>query len=192
MRQVLCSLTLAAHPRILFVDEGFGSLDKENFEIVCKTVLPNLASHFEKVVIISHNPSIHKHTTTNCAIKHVNGRSQLQFGQIAYNGVNLRVQDDHQQYTKNMRERKDEANIINATDREHKRQSRRIVKIEEERDLLQHAVDTQSDYGESIIEATDDKMVRCMACNKEYKNRNGFAASHIKTKAHMKCMQTFE
>lgn len=192
MRQVLCSLTLAAHPRILFVDEGFGSLDKENFEIVCKTVLPNLASHFEKVVIISHNPSIHKHTTTNCTIKHVNGRSQLQFGQIAYNGVNLRVQDDHQQYTKNMRERKDEANVINATDREHKRQSRRIVKIEEERDLLQHAIDKQSDYGESIIEATDDKMVRCMACNKEYKNRNGFAASHIKTKAHMKCMQTFE
>ena len=191
MRQVLCSLTLAAHPRILFVDEGFGSLDKDNFEIVCKTVLPNLASHFEKVVIISHNPSIHKHTTTNCEIKQANGRSQLQFGQIAHNGINLRVQDDHQQYMKNTREKKDEANAINATDKENKRQTRRVVKIEEERYLLQHAMDKQADYGESIVEAIDDKMVRCMACNKEYKNRNGFAASHIKTKAHMKCMQTY-
>jgi hypothetical protein len=191
MRQVLCSLTLAAHPRILFVDEGFGSLDKDNFEIVCRTVLPNLASHFEKVVIISHIPGIHQHTTTNCEIKKVGDRSQLQFGQIAYNGLVTRVQTDHAEYMRNMREKKDEAKTINATENNRKKQEKAYDDAKKNNALLQHAIDKQAEYGESIIDVIDDKSARCRACDKVYKNRNGFARAHVLTKAHMIRMRTF-
>jgi DNA repair exonuclease SbcCD nuclease subunit len=192
MRQVLCSLTLAAHPRILFVDEGFGSLDKNNFEIVCRTVLPNLASHFEKVVIISHIPGIHQHTTTNCEIKKVGDRSQLQFGQIAYNGLVTRVQTDHAEYMKRMREKKDEAKAINITENNRKKQEKLISNAEKNNALLQYAIDKQVEYGESIIDVIDDKSARCRACNKVYKNRKGFAQSHVLTKTHMVSMRTFK
>ena len=192
MRQILCSLTLVAHPRILFVDEGFGSLDKENFDIVCKKVLPGLASQFEKVIIISHIGGIHEHTSANCMIKRHNGRSQLQFGPMIPNGDTLRVVDDHMITVKASTEERKLRKIESDNKKDIERAEKKAAKIREEKAAVDEAQRKQDEYGEAIIEDVDNNNVRCLACNKTYKKRYGFAAKHIKSKAHMKSMLLFE
>lgn len=50
----------------------------------------------------------------------------------------------------------------------------------------------QDEYGDGIIDFIDEKKVRCRACDKEFRNRNGFVKAHIKSQAHLKCMATYE
>jgi exonuclease SbcC len=192
MRQVLCSLTLAAHPRILFVDEGFGSLDKENFDIVCKKVLPGLANQFEKVIIISHINGIHEHTSANCVIKRNAGKSQLQFGPMIANGNVLRVIDDHMTSVNASNEERKIRKIDAHNKKSVERAEKKAAKTRNDKDAEEKAQQKQDEYGEAIIEDIDDKTVQCIACKKTYKKRYGFAAKHIKSKSHMKSMITFE
>lgn len=192
LRQVLCSLTQSSHPRILFVDEGFGALDKDNFVNVCKVVLPVLAKHFEKVIIISHIQGIHDYTITDCVITKINERSHIQFGLLSFNGLKLRVKDDHEQHVSNIKEQKEAAKLINNAEKIRKQKGSQVDKEAEEKRLQARAEERQAEYGESIIESVDENTVRCMACKKTYRKRNGFARSHITGTAHMKCMRTFE
>jgi hypothetical protein len=192
LRQVLCSLTKSSHPRILFVDEGFGALDKHNFINVCKIVLPALAKHFEKVIIISHIKGIHDYTIDNCIITKINERSHIQYGKLSFNGLSLRVIEDHKTYTRNIKEQKDVAKIINNAEKTRKQKCDQVYKDTEEKRLNIRAIEKQEEYGESIVESVDENTMRCMACDKTYRRRNGFAKSHITGTAHMKCMRTFE
>jgi exonuclease SbcC len=177
MRQVLCSLTMAAHPRILFVDEGFGSLDKENFDIVCKTVVPALANHFEKVIIISHIQGIHDHTTSNFVINKVNGRSHLQFGELAFDGLIINARAD---YDEQRKQAKEQRALVGKRKKAAEEQQLEEARLKQER------------YGSGIVEIIDDKLAHCIACKKEFRNRKGFADSHVRTKAHLKNMVNYE
>jgi hypothetical protein len=192
LRQVLCSLTLSSHPRILFVDEGFGALDKDNFANVCNVVLPALAKHFEKVIIISHIQGIHDYTVDDCVITTINGRSHIQYGKIAFDGTVLRVIKDHEQHVRDIKEQKEAAKIINDAEKIRKNKDTRVSKDTEEKILNEYAISKQEEYGDSIIESIDENTVRCMACDKIYKKRNGFARSHILSTGHMKCMRVFK
>lgn len=177
MRQILCALTTSANPRILFVDEGFGSLDKNNFDIVCKRVVPALATHFEKVIIISHINGIHNYTTSNFTINNINGKSHLQYGQVAFNGINIRAYSDYDEQRKQSDERR--------TILEQEKKENTVA-------LMANAQRKQDEYGDGIIDFIDEKKVRCRACDKEFRNRNGFVKAHIKSQAHLKCMATYE
>lgn len=87
LRQVICSIIGNGIPKILFLDEGFGSADEENLDILCRNVFPILTHEFEKVIVISHVPKVHEFTMLNCDII-VNprtGTSKLQFGTFPKN-----------------------------------------------------------------------------------------------------------
>ena len=192
MRQVLCSLTYAAHPRLLFIDEGFGSLDKDNFDITCKKVLPGLASHFEKVIIISHITRIHDYTSTNCTIKKNGNNSQINFGQMIPGGSTLRVIDDHMESVRasleERKQRKADSDIKKGHERAEKKAEKERLAVEAEADAQRK----QNEFGESIVEDIGEGNMKCLACLKVYKKRNGFAEKHVKSKGHMKAMITFE
>lgn len=168
LRQVLCSLTLSAHPRILFIDEGFGSLDAKNFDIVCKEMLPRLASRFDKVIIISHVSGIHKHILTNCVIQKVDGRSHIQFGRA---DASLLTSNAVSEHLEKQAAAKDE--------------NRAKKKLAEAKDIEKMANDAKN-AGLTVFERLNDKELRCKVCDKIYKVRNGVAEKHILSAGHIK------
>jgi hypothetical protein len=154
--------------------------------------LPALAKHFEKVIIISHIQGIHDYTVDDCVITTINGRSHIQYGKMAFNGTALRVIKDHEQHVRDIKEQKEAAKIINDAEKIRKNKDTRVSKDTEEKLLNEYAISKQEEYGDSIIESIDENTVRCMACNKIYKKRNGFTRSHILSTGHMKCMRVFK
>ncbi len=179
MRQVLCSLTATGCPRILFVDEGFGSADESNFGVICRSVLPLLARSFEKVVVVSHIAGIHEYTTGNCVIKLIGDKSKLEFGPRDAEKMKLRVLDDHAESQKATHEEKEARKIVDkakrAADREQKKQ--------EDKKAIGDRVDS---IGETIFTRVDPKTVKCEACDKVYKETLNFTAKHITSAIHLK------
>ena len=168
LRQVLCTLTLSAHPRILFIDEGFGSLDAKNFEIVCRKMLPRLASRFEKVIIISHVPMIHNHIPTNCVIRKIDGRSHIQFGVSNVELITTKLIDDFMNEKASNRTKSD---------------IKKKAKVADELALLTIKA---KEAGLSILERISDKELRCKACDRIIKVRAGSAEKHIASAGHIK------
>ncbi len=83
LRHVLCSLVSAGLPSMLFIDEGFGSADENNFQIICSQVLPVLSKHFNRIIVVSHLVNIHDYTQTSIEIvKDENNNSNLIFGSV--------------------------------------------------------------------------------------------------------------
>lgn len=168
LRQVLCTLTLSAHPRILFIDEGFGSLDAKNFEIVCREMLPRLASRFEKVIIISHVPTIHNHIPTNCVIRKIDERSHIQFGVSNAELITTKLIDDFIGEKSLNRTKSDIKKKVKAAD-----------------ELTSLAIKA-NEAGMSIFERISDKELRCKVCDRIIKVRSGSAEKHIASAGHIK------
>jgi DNA repair exonuclease SbcCD nuclease subunit len=168
LRQVLCTLTLSAHPRILFIDEGFGSLDTKNFDIVCREMLPRLAARFDKVIIISHVPGIHTHIAANCVIQKIDGRSHVQFGRANASLLTTNAVADHLEKQATMKE-----------------ENRAKKKVAESKETEKMASDAKS-AGLSVFERLNDKELRCKVCDKILKVRNGAAEKHIVSAGHIK------
>jgi DNA repair exonuclease SbcCD ATPase subunit len=181
MRQVLCSLTASGCPRILFVDEGFGSADETNFGVICRNVLPLLARNFEKVIVVSHIAGIHEYTTGNCIIQVNQDKSKLMFGPKDAEKMHLRVITDWTESAKAAHEekeaRKAENKVKKAAAREQKKQDEK------------RAIDDRlSEIGDTIFTRVDPKTVKCEACNKVYKETLNFTTKHIASAIHMKML----
>ncbi len=83
LRHVLCSLLSSGLPKLLFIDEGFGSASEMNFKIICSQMLPILSKYFDKILIVSHFDDIHNYTDCSVnVIKNIKGYSTLHFGSI--------------------------------------------------------------------------------------------------------------
>lgn len=184
MRQVLCTLTASGCPRILFVDEGFGSADEVNFGVICRKVLPLLARSFEKVIVVSHIAGIHEYTTKNCVITLKDDKSKLEFGARDPVRLKLRVLDDHTESQKAVVEEKEARKVENkikkAAEREQKKQDDKLS--------LGSRLDT---IGDSIFTRVDPKTLRCDACEKIYKETMGFAAKHMASATHIKALKVW-
>ena len=77
----VCSIPL---PNILIVDEGFGCSDTENLTVLRDT-LPNLAKHYDFVLIISHVETL-KSTAKHSIVVNVDKKiSSVQYGIVDYN-----------------------------------------------------------------------------------------------------------
>jgi ABC-type glutathione transport system ATPase component len=185
MRQAMCTLMMSSHPRILFIDEGFGSADEDNFRIICAKVLPALAKSFEKVIIISHIMGIHDHTGANCPIGIINGHSRIQFGSVYPGGRDMTIFADHEKHTTALAE-------VRAKEKAESKAAKDAKKKETDAQQAKLADEKTASFGESIVERVDDKNVRCKACNRIYKLTDGFVAKHIKTDAHRKKLLTYE
>ncbi len=81
LRIVLIKLSPASHPNLLFIDEGFGALDEENFIKVAE-VLHNLKSNLDGIIIITHIPELKDYMDKIINIKKVGGYSQIEFGNL--------------------------------------------------------------------------------------------------------------
>ena len=82
LRIVLTRISNISNPNILFVDEGFGCLDKENFSSVC-ACLTKLKDNFDAMIVITHIPELQSYMDQMMAVSVDDGFSQLHFGQLS-------------------------------------------------------------------------------------------------------------
>ena len=88
LRIVLTRISNISNPNILFVDEGFGCMDKENFLSVCGCLI-KLKDNFDAMIVITHIPELHTYMDQIMEVQNENGNSNLQFGQLTLNEYDL-------------------------------------------------------------------------------------------------------
>jgi DNA repair exonuclease SbcCD ATPase subunit/DNA repair exonuclease SbcCD nuclease subunit len=80
MRMVLTNISVISNPNIIFIDEGFGCLDKENFIEVAK-VIKKLKSNFDAIVIITHISELKAYGDKSINVVKDRGNSIVRYGQ---------------------------------------------------------------------------------------------------------------
>lgn len=88
MRIVLTRISNISNPNILFVDEGFGCLDKENFASVCSCLI-KMKSNFDAMIVITHIPELQAYMNQIMNVNSENGQSHLQFGHLTIDDLDL-------------------------------------------------------------------------------------------------------
>lgn len=81
LRIIMLKLTPSSHPNILFIDEGFGALDEENF-IKVSSILHRLKNNLDGIVIITHIPELKSYVDKVIDIQRIQGSSNIKFGNL--------------------------------------------------------------------------------------------------------------
>ena len=88
MRIVLTRISNISNPNILFIDEGFGCLDKENFINVC-SCLNKMKDNFDAMIVITHIPELQAYMDKTMTINVQSGASDLKYGALNANELSL-------------------------------------------------------------------------------------------------------
>lgn len=88
MRITLTNISVLSNPSIIFIDEGFGCLDAENFIEVAQ-ILTKLKNNFDAMIIITHLQELKAYTDITIDIKVVNTFSILHSGSLTESEKNV-------------------------------------------------------------------------------------------------------
>lgn len=92
MRISLTKISALSNPNLIFIDEGFGSLDHDNF-ISVANVLKKIKSNFTAMIIITHIEELKAYTDISINIKSSMGESRIQYGELEYSELMLGLFD---------------------------------------------------------------------------------------------------
>jgi exonuclease SbcC len=81
MRITLTNISVLSNPNVIFIDEGFGCLDAENFIEVAR-ILTKLKNNFDAMIIITHLQELKAYTDISIDIKIHNSFSYLKYGTL--------------------------------------------------------------------------------------------------------------
>jgi len=172
----LTEISSVSCPKTLFVDEGFGALDKENFVGVAN-ILQKLKSNFDSLFIISHISELNNYVDITVDIKRKNFLSQVQHGNLTYNQLEISIAKNMDNNGNKIKEFKDA------------KKKDKIVKKEQKLDNNDILVRNYCDNNGGIIKIlleVNDKNVFCKGCNKKFIYRDGFSEKHISAQSHIK------
>ncbi len=79
MRVVLTNISPVSNPNIIFIDEGFGCLDKENF-IQVASILRKLKNNFSAMIVVTHIPELKSYADKTITISNANRDSIMRYG----------------------------------------------------------------------------------------------------------------
>jgi ABC-type histidine transport system ATPase subunit len=82
MRIVLTNISVLSNPNIIFIDEGFGCLDADNFVEVCQ-ILPRLKNNFDAMIIVTHINELQAYADISLNITTSNPFSIMQHGTLS-------------------------------------------------------------------------------------------------------------
>jgi DNA repair exonuclease SbcCD ATPase subunit len=86
----LLEITSLSNPEILFIDEGFGCLDEDNFGKVAN-VLQRFKNNFNAIVIISHIGTLNFYSDISMHVTKDNTISKLVYGKLESNDKKVRI-----------------------------------------------------------------------------------------------------
>lgn len=104
MRIVLTKLSNISNPNIIFIDEGFGCLDKENFNSIC-LCLDKLKDNFDSMIIITHISELKSYMDMNISIYRENDYSKLEYGKLTENQMDLEINNEAKKIKKQLEEK---------------------------------------------------------------------------------------
>lgn len=155
LRITLINISTLSNPGIIFIDEGFGSLDKENFISMANT-LNTFKQYFSAVIIITHIDELKSYSTRLIDVQKINGYSKIEYGDIKSTELNLNIIDeltDDGDRANNFINREKSINSLDLSELQHK-----LITLEE-------------------------NMYHCKACNKKLKLRDGAIEKHLTAKS---------
>jgi ABC-type multidrug transport system ATPase subunit len=92
MRITLTRISVLSNPNIIFIDEGFGSLDRENF-ILIANILAKLKNNFDAMIIITHLDELKAYADISMDIHRIQS-STLQYGSLTQEEKKIRIMNE--------------------------------------------------------------------------------------------------
>ena len=199
MRIILTRISTLSNPNMIFIDEGFGCLDRDNFIEIAK-ILKQLKQNFDAMFIITHITELKTYADFVLNITRVNSFSVLKGGEIspAESEMALIIQKEARarevaEYKAGIKanikvakpakvlvsERKPREKKIKTAEEIALKQSMKEVKLAK-KETLRIAEEKQiADYLQQVgglqtalIVNNSDKVFKCLGCNAEYKVMN--------------------
>jgi ABC-type multidrug transport system ATPase subunit len=163
-RITLTQISSISCPKTLFVDEGFGSLDAENF-IAIANILQKLKGDFDSLIIISHITELRNYVDMSIDITRKGYLSSVKFGGLT---------DDQKTLSLSA-----ETNIINKRNTDFVNASKDAKRPKVDlNDTVQKYCDDNGGI-ESLLMVVSESNIYCKACKKEYQPKHGFIERHL-------------
>jgi DNA repair exonuclease SbcCD ATPase subunit len=193
----ICFLTISevSNPRILFIDEGFGTIDENNLtEVIrCLTISSKL---FESVVIITHMPEMRAVCDNIIEVVPKRGYSLIRHGTIP--DMIRRISISKKFINEGKRARKpkesfddpdDELISVEVFTPENLHINQKTIRktagkatSEEKEDIIQKLEEKLSN--DDMFNDLGDMRIQCSICDKDYNNTPKVIERHLKTKLH--------
>ena len=173
---------------MMIIDEGFGSLDKQNFIEITK-VLKRLKNNFNYIMVITHIDELKTYMDDIINIKLTNKKSKIRWGNLNDTELKVRILDEQDaqyqilQLSRETINKEKEENKNKKIMEKHKKQNElnEQIVIREERinriNAIMNDIELQKSY---LIEWSKYK---CKACQKEFINETKIIA-HVGLKSY--------
>jgi exonuclease SbcC len=168
MRVTLTKISNISNPRMLILDEGFGSLDAENF-INVANILQKLKYNFDSLIIISHIAELKSYVDKTINIKKNKNLSEVTYGKLTDDQKMIKLTSE------NTSENKKTKKYIETVKGNKEKKEDKNQKIKESIDQYIQ----ENGTWETILFKVDNDNIECLGCNKKFKNKNNFIETHL-------------
>jgi DNA repair exonuclease SbcCD ATPase subunit len=168
-RITLTQISTISNPNMIFIDEGFGALDKENFVLVAG-ILKKLKLNFDALIIISHLSEMKSYMDKSIDITRNKYLSNVQYGDLTNDQKTIHLLDMNAKDDKRNNDFKDNV-------KKSKIESKQIEKNKENADIAKYC-NAHGGMSKVMFLVQDDKIF-CRGCQKNFANKSGFIEKHL-------------
>ncbi len=162
MRIVLINVSVLSHPDMIFIDEGFGCLDRDNFAEVAK-ILRVLRQNFNAMVVISHLTELQAYTDKSITILRDRACSSLRYGELTEEELILALDEEMKQDTDIVKKARAKVSKVANKQTFTEEQIGRLIEIRGEKYYC-HACGAERRYTENAV--------------KKHANANSYISQH--------------
>ena len=191
LRIILNKISYISNPNILFIDEGFGCLDKLNF-INIANLLHKFKSHFDTLFLITHLDELKSYGDIVLHITHTNV-SSLQYGNLTsyeksiLTAIELKEDSDYLKEEKRKLKGKYLQQEQDKRQFKHKNRQLKLQQIQDKRKFnIKYNINNINNYINShggltsiLIQTNNNKTFTCLACNKNFVIRSNAINNHV-------------
>ena len=182
-RITLTEISSISCPRMIFIDEGFGCLDAENF-IEVANVLQKLKSNFDSMIIISHLTELRNYVDLSINIVKKEFSSNVQYGKLSDAEKTTKLL---MSVTDNNKRNSDFKKDAKASIKKDTKASAKIIKSIENQTDNEKKIDEYCSINggiETVLLRNNGDKIYCSACKKEYNSKKNFAEKHLVAVSH--------
>lgn len=173
-RITLTEISTISSPKTLFIDEGLGCLDKENF-IAVANILQKLKSNFDSLIVISHISELQAYCDLSVNITRKDYLSNVQHGDLTIEQKTVLLMSEMALQGKTLTEYKDDVSKATA--------ERKILK-EDAAEAEITAYCNANGGMEVLMIMSQGARVYCNGCKKNFMAKKGFGEKHLKSATH--------
>lgn len=169
LRITLTEISSMSSTKMLFVDEGWNSLDKENF-IAVANILQKLKGNFDALIIISHISELQSYVDISVNIVRSGYLSKVAYGELTDEEKTVRLLNETTTNNKRNLEFKESVKAAKII--------KKSVSSEEVDNNIKQYVNTHGGLENILLEKREGKIF-CRGCSKEFNIRQGFVEKHL-------------